>query len=296
MRTDNSPFGKLMEQFQNLAFMANGYHHSTIGYLADLQNISRQDCADFYHRNYVGKNICIAVVGDVKTDEVKKLAQKYFAKIPAGEPEPEETTEPDQIAERRLVMHDSSQPILMMGWQIENMHDKDWPVYRAIADILGQGRTSRLYKKLVTEDKQAVQVMSFAGFPGNQYRTLLALIGVPTKGTTATDLETSVRAEVARLVDGGVTAEELAGVKQRARANFLRGLDDNAGLASQLASYEMETGDWRKLFREVRRWTPSRSTISNVSPRRCSGRQADRRHDREPGVVGPGRPRAARKD
>ncbi len=253
MRTDNSPFGKLMEQFQNLAFIANGYHHSTIGYMSDLQNISRQDCADFYHRNYVGKNICIAVVGDVKADEVEKLARKYFSRIPAGHPEVEETREPDQIAERRLDMPSQSQPILMMGWQIDSIHSDDWPVYRAIADILGQGRTSRLYKKLVKEDKQAVQVMSFAGFPGNQYRTLLALIGVPAKGVTASDLETSVRDEVARLVADGVTDEELAGVKQRARANFLRGLDDNEGLADQLSTYQMETGDWHNLFREVQK-------------------------------------------
>jgi len=253
MRTDNSPIGKLMEQFQNLAFMANGYHHSTIGYMSDLQNISRQDCEDFYRRNYVGKNMCVAVVGDVKFDDVKKYAEKYFAKIPGGDPEPVETLEPDQLGEKRLVVQDPSQPFLMMGWKIENVRHPDWPVYEAIADILGQGRTSRLYKKLVKQDKLAVQAFAMAGFPGNQYRTLIGVMGVPTKGTTASDLETAVRDEVARLVEDGVTADELAGVKQRARANFLRGLDSNAGLAGQLAGYQMQTGDWRDLFREVER-------------------------------------------
>lgn len=253
MRTDNSPIGKLMEQFQCLAFMANGYAHSTIGYMSDLNNITRQDCADFYHRNYVGKNICVAVVGDVDAATVETLARKYFGKIPAGDPRPVETQEPQQVAEKRLTMKDPSQPVLMMGWKIKDQMDADWPVYQAIADILGQGRTSRLYTKLVKEDKQAVQTVSFAGFPGSRYTSLMAVIGIPVKGVTASQLETTIRAEVARLVADGVTADELAGVKQRARANFLRGLDSNDGLAGQLASYQMDTGDWRNLFLEVER-------------------------------------------
>lgn len=143
--------------------------------------------------------------------------------------------------------------MLMLGWKIDGQMDPDWPVYQAIADILGQGRTSRLYTKLVKEDKQAVQAFSFAGFPGSRYTNLMAVLGIPVKGVTATQLEEAIRAEVARLVADGVTGEELAGVKQRTRANFLRGLDRNSGLAGQLASYQMDTGDWRNLFREVQR-------------------------------------------
>jgi predicted Zn-dependent peptidase len=152
-----------------------------------------------------------------------------------------------------MTIKEDTQPILMLGWKIEDQMNADWPVYQAIADILGQGRTSRLYTKLVKEDKQAVQAFSFAGFPGSRYTNLMTVFGIPVKGVGAAQLETSIRAEVARLVAGGVTAEELAGVKQRARANFLRGLDSNNGLAQQLASYQMDTGDWRRLFSEVKR-------------------------------------------
>ncbi len=253
MRTDNSPFGRLMEQFQCLAFIANGYSHSTIGHMSDLNTITRQDCENFYRTNYVGKNICVAVVGDVDAVEVEKLARKYFGKIPAGNPEPVETKEPEQLAEKRMVIKEDTQPILMLGWKIEDQMNPDWPVYQAIADILGQGRTSRLYTKLVKEDKQAVQAFSFAGFPGSRYTNLMTVFGIPVKGVSAQQLEATIRAEVARMVTDGVTGEELAGVKQRARANFLRGLDSNGGLAGQLASYQMDTGDWRRLFSEVQR-------------------------------------------
>jgi predicted Zn-dependent peptidase len=253
MRTDDNPFGRLIEQFQNLAFMANGYHHSTIGYMSDLNNVTRQDCEEFYRRNYVGKNICIAVVGDVSATEVERLARKYFAKIPAGDPQPLDTLEPDQLGEKRLNLVETTQPLLMMGWKIEGLLDADWPVYQVISDVLGQGRTSRLYTKLVKQDQDAVQVFAMSGFPGSRYTNVLGVMGVPAKGTTAAQLETSVRAEVQRLVEGGITDDELAAVKQRARANFVRGLDGNAGLASQLSSYQIDTGDWRNLFREVQR-------------------------------------------
>jgi len=97
MRTDNNPIGRAIEQFLNMAFIANGYHHSTIGYMSDIQNITRQDCVDYYESNYVGKNFTIALVGDINFDEVKKLAKKYFSDVRDSEPEPVETLEPMQL-------------------------------------------------------------------------------------------------------------------------------------------------------------------------------------------------------
>ena len=251
MRTDNNPIGRLMEQFQNLAFMANGYHHSTIGYMADIQNISRQDCADFYHEHYVGKNFTVVVVGDVQLADVQKYAKKYFGKIPAGDPQPMETWEPEQLGEKRFVMMDPSQPLVMLGYKTQNINHPDDVIYDAIADILGQGRTSRLYTKLVKEDKLAVQAMAFAGYPSKKFTNVLAVIGVPIKGVTAAELEEAILAEIDRLAAGGVTEQELAGVKQRARADFIRGLRSNRGMAGQLAYFQAMTGDWRNLFRQV---------------------------------------------
>jgi predicted Zn-dependent peptidase len=254
MRVDNSPTGKLfMEQFQNLAFDANGYHHSTIGYMSDLRSMDRDDAREFWETHYIGPNITVAVVGDVDADEVKEYAEEYFADVPGGTPVPMETFEPEQLGEKRLVLEQDAQPMLLVGYKIEGINHPDWPVYNAIADILGQGRTSRLYTRAVKEEQKAVQVMSFAGYPGVRYRTLLAIMGIPAKDVTATELEDVVLAEIQRLVEEGVTAEELEGVKRRARADFLRGLQGNNGLAGQLAMTQAMTGDWRKLFEEVER-------------------------------------------
>ncbi len=251
MRTDNNPFGMLMEQFQNMAFMAHPYHHSTIGYMSDIQGITRQDCEDFYRKYYVGKNITVAVVGDVDFAEVKRLAEKYFKDISDAEPPQVVTVEPVQLGERRLRVPHSSQPIYMVGYHIGSINHPDYPVYDALADILGQGRTSRLYKSLVKERKLAVQVVAISGFPDNKYPTLMGVLGVPAKDVTALEIEEIIFAEIELMKSEGVTEEELAGVKQRTKANFIRSLRGNHGLAQQLCYFQFKTGDWRNTFRQV---------------------------------------------
>ncbi|MCP4573016.1 MAG: insulinase family protein [bacterium] len=251
MRTDNNPIGRMIEQFQNLMFMANGYHHSTIGYMSDIETISRTDCQAYYDEFYVGSNMVVAVVGDVKLDDVKKYAKKYFSDIPRGQTLPVETIEPEQLGEKRFIMQDPSQPIFIAGYHIGNIRHPDFPVYQVIADVLGQGRTSRLHKKLVKEDKVAVQAMCFPGFPGQKYDTGLLVFAVPVKDKTGYDMETAVLAEIDSIVADGITAEELAAVKQRTRANFVRGLSGHGGMAEQLAFYQTYFGNWRNLFDEV---------------------------------------------
>jgi len=251
MRTDNSPFGMLLEEFQNLAFKAHPYHVSTIGWMSDLNTITRQDCQDFYDTYYVGENMTVAIVGDVDFDEVKKLAEKHFKNIP-DRPAPElDTVEPPQKGEKRMVVQDDAQPFYLCGFHIGNYAHPDAAVYTAIADIIGQGRTSRLYKRLVKEDKIAAQVVSFAGFPDDKYPSLLAFMGIPVKDVDALQIEAAIFDEIDKLVAEGVTQAELDGVKRRAKANFVRGLQSNMGLARQLSYYQGKHGDWREMFKQL---------------------------------------------
>ena len=251
MRTDNSPFGMLIEEFQNLAFKAHPYHHSTIGWMSDINSITRQDCQDFYDTNYLGENFTVAIVGDVDFAEVQKLAKKYFSDIPSGKGPELDTIEPVQKGEKRMVIQDESQPIYMCGYHIGNYADPDAAVYAAISDIIGQGRTSRLYERMVKNDKIAVQVVSFAGFPSDKYPSLLAFLGVPVKDVTGLELEAVIFEEIQILVDGGVTQDELDGVKRRAKANYVRSMQGNMGLAQQLSYYQGMQGDWREMFSQL---------------------------------------------
>ena len=101
------------------------------------------------------------------------------------------------------------------------------------------------------DKKIAAAAQGFNALPGDKYPCLFAFFAIPTPGHTAADMAASIHAEIDRLKNEDVSAEELQSVKTRAKANLLRRLDNNSGLALQLASYQTRYGDWRELFREV---------------------------------------------
>ena len=252
MRTESSPFGRLMEQELGAAFMAHPYGQPVVGWPSDLRSFSATDAVAFYKKYYVPANMTIAVVGDVKAADVMPLLEKYFGRLPkAAAPEPLRTVEPPQKAERTVVLRETSQPIYLEGYHRGSATDADAAVYSVINGVLSQGRTSRLYRSLVRDKKLAANVSSFEAFPGDKYPTLFAFFGIPTAGHTANDLVDPIHAEVDRLKNEDVTPEELQSVKTRAKAQLLRQLDSNFGMALQLASYQNRFGDWRELFREV---------------------------------------------
>jgi predicted Zn-dependent peptidase len=252
MRTESSPFGRLFEQELAAAFTAHPYGQPVVGWPSDLHSFSATDAAAFYKKYYVPANIVVAVVGDVKSAEVMPMLEKYFGRLPKGPaPEPLRTVEPPQKAERTVVLRESSQPIYMEGYHRGSATDPDAAVYSVINGILSQGRTSRLYRSLVRDKKLAANIASFEAFPGDKYPTLFGVFGIPTPGHSAQDLVEPIHAEIDRLKNEDVTPEELQSVKTRDKAQLIRQLDSNAGLALQLASYQTRFGDWRELFHEV---------------------------------------------
>src|SRR5712675_3595566 len=114
MRTDSNPTGRLIEQFTAGAFEAHPYHRPTIGWMWDLNSFSATDAQKFFDKYYVPSDMVVAVVGDVKASEAMPIIEKYFSRLPTH-PAPDEstTTEPPQKSERRVVLHDQSQPIYL---------------------------------------------------------------------------------------------------------------------------------------------------------------------------------------
>ncbi|MEO7398255.1 MAG: insulinase family protein, partial [Ilumatobacteraceae bacterium] len=137
------------------------------------------------------------------------------------------------------------------GYHRPDSRHVDNAVYDAISDLMSSGRTSRLYRSLVRDKKIAAQTAGFNGFPGDKYPHLFAFFGVPTPGHTNAEVRDAIRAEIERLKSQDVTDEELRMVKTRAKANLLRQLDSNQGLALQLGTAQTRFGDWRAAFRQV---------------------------------------------
>jgi len=252
MRTDSRPIGRLVEQFIASAFEAHPYHRPTIGWISDLNSFSATDAQRFFDSYYIPSNMVVAVVGDVKATEVMPIIEKYFGRLQSP-PTPDERTtlEPPQNSERRVVLHEASQPFYIEGYHRPDYHDKDDAVYDAIADLMSEGRTSRLYRALVRDNKIASFAAGFTGFPGNKYAHLFAFYATPLPGHSPQEVGDAIHSEIERIKKEDISDEELKMIKTRAKANLIRGLADNQGLALQLGIYQSRYGDWRELFRQV---------------------------------------------
>ena len=254
MRIDSDPIQRLVEQFLATAYVAHNYGRSGIGWPSEVGQITATEAMEFHKKYYVGSNIVVAVVGDVKASEALPMLERYFSRVPSG-PKPEEmtTVEPKQFAEKTVAIREQAQPFYVEGYHRPDYRDPDDAVYDAISDILSNGRVSRLYRSLVRDQQIAAEAQGFSPFPGDKYPGLFTLYAVPLPGHTPMEMRDAIHKEIDKLKTADVTDEELAMFKTRTRAGLLRGLADNQGLANSLTEYQTRYGDWRELFRQLDR-------------------------------------------
>jgi predicted Zn-dependent peptidase len=254
MRVDSNPVGRLLEQFTQEAFAAHPYHRPTIGWISDLNSFSATDAQNFFDTYYVPSNMVVTVVGDLKASDTMPIVEKYFSRIPARpKPDTATTTEPAQNSERTVVLHEQSQPLYLEGYHRPDYRSPDDQVYDAIADLMSNGRTSRLYRALVRDKQIASDSAGFTGLPGTKYPQLFAFYAFPIPGHTTQEVAAAIHMEVERLKKEDVSDDELKMIKTRAKANLIRSLGSNEGLASELGAYQARYDDWRELFRAVDR-------------------------------------------
>ncbi len=249
--SESNPVQRLLEEFITTAFKAHPYGNPTIGHMSDIQNLSRSDAQQFFDKYYNASNLTIGIAGDVNPDRVKALAKKYFSRLPEGEdPLPVRTNEPEQLGERRVIIREQSQPVLLIGYHRGSMRSENDPVYDVLGDVLTGGRTSRLHKRLVEQEKM-LQVQAVPSFPGDKYENLFGLFGFPSRGVSPDSVEHIIYEELDEIQENGITQEELERAKTRSRDDLIGQLDSNLGLAIQFAEVKTLTGDWRSIFRQL---------------------------------------------
>jgi predicted Zn-dependent peptidase len=249
---ESNPFGRLLEQFLAAAYVAHPYGQPVVGWPSDLESFSETDAENFYRTYYVPANMVVTVVGDVKASEILPLLEKYFGRLPAGpKPQPLRTVEPPQTSERTVILREASQPVFIEGYHKPGARDKDNAVYEALQDLMSNGRTSRLYRSLVRDKKIAANSGGFNGFPGDKYPNMFVFFAISTPGHTPDETRDAIHAEIERVKKEDISDEELRMIRTRAKADLLRRLGDNQGLAFQMGTAQALYGDWRELFREV---------------------------------------------
>nr|MCM0589468.1 insulinase family protein [Gloeotrichia echinulata DEX184] len=260
LRVENSPIGQMVEKFLDAAYKTHAYRRPVIGYDEDIRNLTPEDVKQFFDTYYVASNLTIAVVGDVNPNQVKKLAQIYFGRFPK---KPKATAsipaEPPQTQTREVTLQLPSQPWYLEGYHRPSVTDRDNAVYDIIASLLSDGRTSRLYKSLVEQQRVALNAQGSSGFPGDKYPNLMLFYALTAPGRTVDELAVALRQQIDKLKTESVTTTELQRVKTQARAGLLRSLDSNMGMAKQLLEYEVKTGSWRNLFKQL-------DDIASVTP------------------------------
>jgi predicted Zn-dependent peptidase len=256
---ESEPFERLFEQFLATAYMAHPYGQPVVGWPSDLEAFSMTDAQAYFDKYYVPVNMVVTLVGDVRASEVIPIVEKYFGRLPnKPKPEPLRTVEPPQNAERIVILHQAAQPIFIEGYHKPSARDKDDAVYDALEDLMSSGRTSRLYRSLVRDKRIAAFAGGFSGVPGEKYPNMFVFFATSMPGHTPEEIRDAVHQEIDRIKKEDITDDELAMIKTRAKANLIRKLDDNEGLALELGSAQALYGDWRELFRQVDR-------IENVS-------------------------------
>ena len=245
---ENSNWRTIQEALKGVAFSAHPYSWSVIGYESDIAAWSLEDLQQYHKTYYAPNNAVVVIVGDVKLAEVKKLANQYFAPIPAQtSPKAVRTVEPVQQGERRVFVkkESASTPNVMLAYHIPATSHADYYALDLLSSILSQGNSSRFYQGLV--DKQ-IATAAETYMPMSFDPNLFYILGVANSGVEANTLELALLEQINLIASQGVTAEELEKVKNIKLINFYRDMETINGKANTLGTYEMYFGSFEKLF------------------------------------------------
>ncbi|MBL9175652.1 MAG: insulinase family protein [Verrucomicrobiales bacterium] len=245
MRVESTPIGKFAEEFNAVFWDAHPYMWPVLGWPSDIPNISKKDADAFYALYYQPQNITIVLVGDFKPDDAEAMVQRYFGRIPAGtRPPPEVTTrEPEQAAEKRMYAEAETNPQVDILWKtVAFQHRDSYPL--DVLQLLLSGRTGRLYKGLVLGKEVATE--TYAQQDSRKWAGLFNIGGEAKDGKTPEDVEQGIYAELERLKNELVPAEELQKVKNQFAAFEYRKLSANFPIFMQILQNE-GSGDWREV-------------------------------------------------
>jgi predicted Zn-dependent peptidase len=253
MRVDTDPGGLLYEAHLAAAFTMHPYGVPVVGYLSDLETLRRSDVADYYRRFYGANNAVVAVVGDLDPDRVEALTRRYFSSVPRGEvPPPVLAVEPEQRGERRVRVEWDAEPRLRIGWHVPSAIHDDGPAIAVLTAVLTGGRTSRLHRRLVEEERLVTGVFASTG-PGTLFPQLFQIDAIPRGAESLERIERVIYEEIERLATSGPDPRELERVRNQVEAGNVRRISSNLGLAFQIADSESLFDDWRETFRSSER-------------------------------------------
>jgi predicted Zn-dependent peptidase len=251
MRVESSGQGLLVEKMLMTIFKEHPYRITPGGMAEDIENFRMPEAFAFFRKYYVPPNITVGIAGDVDPKECRRLAEKYFSRLPAhAAPPPVAIVEPPQKSELRVSLENKEQPILIIAYRRPDRSDPDDLVLDVASEVLAGGRTSLMYRELVRDQKVALAAGAQSSFPGDKYPNLFLLYVVPNMDKTVAESE-KASLELVERIKKQVEPAALERVKTKLRAGLIRRLDSNSGLAGDLTYYHVAFGTWKKMFTDI---------------------------------------------
>ena len=249
------PTEVMREHLWATAFMAHPYQWDVLGWMVDIERWRVEDLEQFFHTHYTPQNAVLVVAGAIEPARAFALVEEKLGKIPRGpERRPIHTQEPPQRGERRVTVEDAhaNLPQVMAAWHIPASAHPDFAALDVLEQVLLQGESSRLYRKLVDEAQVCLEVGG-----GWQWLTLdpglFAVELVLREGGSTARAEELLYAELTKLGQEGPAARELEKAKNHVLAGLLRRLRTIDGKADLLLETELFFGGWRELAGRLQR-------------------------------------------
>ena len=236
----NKPYGDVWFKLREMAYKKHPYRWMTIGKeLSHIENASLQDVKDFFFKHYRPMNAILVVAGNVKVEQIRQLAEKWFGDIPPGEKYNRQIPAEPMQTEARSMEVKANVPLdaIYKVWHMDNRLDHGYYVADLITEVLGGGGSSRLYQQLVKEKKLFSQIECYHF--GTVDKGLLAVEGKLVKGVKMEDAEAAINEEIEKLKQGGISEKELTKIKNKTEATLA--FEDMSVLtrANNLAFYEL---------------------------------------------------------
>jgi zinc protease len=251
MRVDDDVEGIANEILYKTAFTKHPYHWPTIGWMVDIENFTPEDCVAFYKTYYAPNNATVVIAGDVKEQDVLEKIRDAYGEIPASAlPEEDTTPEPVQLESREVILKKpTASEKLLVGFHGPALGDADHAALSILNEVLFGGRASRMYRELVTTREVCTEIRGWVSTfrdPG-----LYEMYFTARPGTSRADVLARVDAELTRVRDEVVNAEELDRAKARLELGLVQSLETASGKAEQIGFYDTVLGDPAAAFRRL---------------------------------------------
>lgn len=279
MRVANNPGARLGEQMEAALYLNHPYGRPVIGWRHEIEQLDRAGALDFYRRFYSPNNAILVVAGDVTPDEVRKLAEETYGKVPrVADIKPRiRPQEPVQEAPRTVTLADPrvTQPSVSRYYLVPSSttaRPGETEALDVLAHVLGRGSNSRLYQTLVVD--KGIAVNAGANYDGTAVdATRLSVYGTPKPETSLPQLEAAIDAVLAEVIENGVTADELERAKNRMIADAVYA-NDNQRMMAQWYGSALATG---ATVDQVRTWPDRMRAVSADAVREAARRWLDKR-------------------